>query len=289
MRFVLCATTALMLGFCASAAGAAAVTDDLVHLFTADNDDDGDTTWEDEVGVRSFDLSAGSPNVTRSAVTGSATLLTHTYVWAEGAQARLDLKSGEIPVAPDATFELWFRVGGLLTGDVDQTRPLLDWGGGGEGAGIYLTYDATAGETRIEGRPSTSDVLTSAALAAGDVDDFVQVVLAVDGTNDQARLYVNLAETAGALSDENFGNNPIGIGSQEGQAGGIPDTSFTCDPFVGEISLLRVYHGSAFTVDEVTQNYNAVIPEPATAAVLATAALAALTRRRRRSGIRARR
>ncbi len=274
-------TTLLAVLVLAGSAAAAPITSNLVHLFDAAADDGSDGQWNDGI-VGGDDPAYDLTGVSRIAVSGSATTLTYAYGNDGTGSIRTDQKSGDFSDLDDSTnttFEMWVRVNDLSGLAAGEYMTLLDFGGGGNGAGMYLYNDGD--DVVVQARPSTGDVLASAPLTSAQLGDFMQVVMSIDPAADSYSLYVNATGSSASLAVENFGSNATGLGSQEGQAGGIPDTGIATDTLVGDIALVRMYEGKALSAAEVTQNYNDVIPEPATMSLLAIGGLGALLRRKR--------
>jgi hypothetical protein len=168
----------------------------------------------------------------------------------------LDLGSESEPV----TYEFWVKPQDLAgSGIIWET-------GAASGAAVY--YDAgTVGYNGI----NVSDGPMSYAIA--DVSDFYQVVVVV--TNDGMTMWVNGVGTpdpslpvSTSTSPQNGlgGGNASGLGNVGGNVGGyVPEAARNV--FEGEIALARLYTG-AMSGAEVEAAYNAIIPEPATSALL---------------------
>ncbi len=275
------------LGLLVGSAGAAIVTDSLAYEFIADSDDGADGQWNDLVAGGSDPyFEAGS--LDHVSIGPTLTLYSNAFRYDGSDTSRLkdggsDLKSG--PALSDNsnfTLEVWLRPAALGSGASDFNQTIIDFGGNGNGSGIYLSYNAATGETTVGGYADGDDAAvsaSSASLIVGDIADLMQVVLSVTPT--EANLYVNTtAYAAGAPGTGASGNNPVGLGSTEGQAGGS-NGAFVGDNLVGDIAAARIYDGKALTAAEVSQNYQTVIPEPASMALLGLGGLAVLRRRRR--------
>lgn len=266
-----------------SSAQAGIVTTGLVHEWTAATEDGTDTRWNDNVAggqEPEWDLT-DTGSVQYVAVTGSSTNFTHAFRWdgsdiAQGEDAvGNQIKSGnfsQVSASTDTTFEMWVKydASGLAT---SSHATLLDFGGSGNGAGIYLYNDA--GQIKVQARPSTSDLLEQEV--ATTASDFVHVVMAIDAVNNDYSLFIDGVEANTSLNKEDFGNNPVGLGGAKGQAGGL---GASAGNLVGDIAVVRIYDGIAFGQAEVNQNIaDAVIPEPASLALLGLGGLALIRRR----------
>jgi len=241
-----------------------------VHEYDANQDADGNQTWED-LGTqldRDWTLSGPTgPNLTgptRNAVS-SATTITHAYNFDgvdDAAIASSENRSGN----HDATFELWFRPDLFPTGDV---RTIFEHGNSPRGISFGLSEDTLV--FRYRAGSASSGELTFDLSAIG-ITDFIQAVGVIDDTDDQIRLYINggseqtldIGTFADFTSNDDLGlasNQDLGGGGQNGSA-------FTWSGFYdGDIALLREYR-TAFDVAQVQQNYAALtVPEPSTAAL----------------------
>lgn len=284
MTFKACITAVLATAFAVSTTHAGVVTTGLVHEWDAALDDGADNLWNDTVAGGQDPAWAlnDTGQVACVAVTGSSTNLTHAFAWdgsdiaaLTGTNISKNADVTGVSATTDTTFELWARYD-ASTLAAGQWMTLFDWGGRGNGAGVYLYNNG--GQIVVQGRPSTADLV--AANVATTSSDFLHIVMAVDVAADSVSLFLDGVETTSTLTRKDFGNNPAGLGGQKGQAGGISVDPIT-DPLVGEIALVRIYDGIAFSSTDVQANYQAVIPEPASAMLLGLGSLAIARRRRR--------
>jgi len=247
----------------------AAIVPGAVHEYDANQDTDGDSTWEDLGTQADRDWTLFGPTgpnsagPVRTAVSSATTTISYAYNFDgvdDAAVALSENRSGN----HDTTFELWFRPDLFPTGDV---RTIFEHGNNPRGVSFGL-MENTLLFTYRAGSASSGELMFD--LSSIGIADFIQVVGVIDDTNNQIRMYINgeNEQTLAIGNSTDFtSNNDWGLaGNQESGGGGQDASAFTWGGFYdGDIALLREYR-TAFGLAEVQQNFAAfAVPEPSTA------------------------
>lgn len=250
--------------------------------------------WQSSAPASDTSATWATAGLTLSPVTGSATAFTQAW----------QFDNSDVPTSagafnglvPDASFEVWFKPTDLIGGET-----LFETGGNAIGLSIHLLDNQVVVLMKDGSSSDPSEVVLTQTLAPSAIDDFIQVVVTTNGAasgTGSHNLYVNTAnandpaaiDDASALAFGSFGGaNVAELGGQNqpggtvsgGTAGDI-DAAATYGEFVGDIALLRIYD-DVLTSEEVAQNFaaTAVIPEPASLALLAIGAACLLPRRKK--------
>lgn len=189
--------------------------------FDAGLDDDGNSTWESETANQSRNWSLGA-NVTRQALSSTATNLTHAYLYPGGSPRGTAADGGSATdwqnfnENVDASFEFWLRPS-------DTSANQVVWETGGTTDGSSLTI--TGGEYRFTMKDGGANVVATAEIP--DTDEFHQLVAVYTnddpGTTDSLRLFLDAEEsgsdTATGVNDWTGGDD-AGIGRANSQTGG---------------------------------------------------------------------
>ncbi len=184
----------------------------------------------------------------------------------------------------DATWEIVLR-----PGDFTGNHMIFNTGGDGSGTGIVLTGSAIEFRFQNAANPDQRNFRTFDLSTVGEATDFFHIV----GTADVAgqaegigELFVNGVSvdgpvtSAGTINDWD-GGDPAGLG---GFNFNIPGADpFSADAFTGDIALFNYYSDQILTPELILENYNALIPEPATVGLLAIGGVVLGLRRRRRA------
>ena len=224
---------------------------------------DGDASWQPTVGQGNLDIS-GPGYVVNGPDVSPGTAIDRSANFAGARALRGNLTQLSNRQAGTATVEMWIQPDALVG---DQT--LIEIGGGNLGFGLALQGDEVV-------LVATGSDTLRATLGAGATGDFVQVVGVKDSVNGELELYLDGALAAsGAASGGFAGTDGTSVGAGgNNQVNGLPAGDYT-----GDLAFLRIYD-SALDASEVSNAFNAVVPEPASAALLAAGSLLVLGRRR---------
>jgi len=251
----------------------AAPIDHLAYDYDAARDTVGDATWESETAATAnrdwtFDKTAQP-----IAVTGTGTTITKAYDF--GGSLTTDPAYGGTTtfdgsdVDDNSTFEFWLKPDDLVGQEyIFET--------GANVSGLAFALDGTT--LRFAIHANNGETETNVTLPA--VTDFIQVVGVINEAHNT--LYVNGAQ-ADDVSDAVkspkgwAGGNSAGLGAENANG---PDEFEGYDTFDGQIARIRFYD-EALTGTEIQGLYNAMLPEPATLALLAAGVLGVMRRRRR--------
>lgn len=182
----------------------------------------------------------------------------------------------------DATWELVFR-----PGDFTGAHNIMKDGGDKKGTRLALDgsilWFTSGGDGNL---PAVSYDLSGIGGTASDFYHVVATLSNVGSTGTTATLYVNgvlRGSTVASGTATGWGGTGSrgAIGRTEGSVPPITFTETFADPWGGDMSILRLYGNDVLDSTEVTSLYNAVIPEPSSAALVGSLGLLALLRRRR--------
>ncbi|MEO1237011.1 MAG: PEP-CTERM sorting domain-containing protein [Planctomycetota bacterium] len=295
------ATTAAWSCLGVAHSSAAIVTDDLEFNWDASTATPGtDWTSSAPAGNTSATWDTTGTDPVLGAVS-SATTITQAYGF-DGVGGDSIVSIGGVDqfaaLAPDASFELWIR-----PTDLTGEHILFETGGNGRGLAIALNGDDVVVLFKEAGAPpDPSDVVLTSELSASDINDFIQIVVTTDGADSgpaSHNLYVNALGTADAsivdasssFAFGDFGGTDEAQLGTAGQVGGSDagssaggsddpiDNDETYSDFIGDIGILRIYD-DVLSGEEVASNFNAVVPEPGSLALLVLGGACVMARRR---------
>ncbi len=267
-------------------ANADVVTDQLV--FNYDGDSQTASTWTSSTpGSDTSRVWTASGSVSLGASGSTLTNIATAYDLTGGGFTGTAFNG----LGTDASFEVWIKPDSLTGGK----QVIFETGGSSQGLSITLwnadlKFAVKNDSTHLA--PPAANIITR-TLTAGDIADFIQVVVTVPSSG-QVVMYVNPVTSAdpsiatGTGNRANFaGAEDAGLGILGNNLGGGSSTGAVTDwhtnqfvPFDGKIGLFRVYN-DVLTGSEVADNfYTAVIPEPASLALLALGVSVMCIRRR---------
>ena len=165
----------------------------------------------------------------------------------------------------DATWEMVFR-----PGDYTGNHMLFNTGGNGDGTGWVLLGSTIEFRFQDAANADRRNFRSFDLSTLGPATDFYHVV----GTADVAgqdegigELFVNGVSRDGPVTSSGTigdwdGGDPAGLG---GFNFNIPGTSsFAADTFTGDIAIFNYYGDEILAAGEISDNFNALVPEPST-------------------------
>ena len=243
-------------GFNETAPPPSIITSGLALDFDAMTDPAGDANWIDAASSQSLNFpGAASPVAVNDASVPGITEAYHipTSGGADGLNGYFE--AGGPRSTQDATFEVWFNVDDTAASD-DQV--LFEVGGSGRGISILLNDDQLS--FNVNGDASSTSTLAQ-TVAAGwhHAVGVINLVGSNDNlANDSMSFYIDntlVGTLNNILIDDWSGGNVGGIGESADSlgAGGTPVD------YHGSIAIARYYQNHAFDVNDVAQNYQAII------------------------------
>ena len=183
------------------------------------------------------------------------------------------------PSDGSTTFEFWIRPDSLTGGE----QVIFESGKHNDGFSITLNDDQLLFQI-VDKKDSVSLSVTLA-----DFSEFTQVAAVLDQASGLASLYIDgaLVTTADASGIDSWtSGHGAGLGGANGSIGGDLGDLTGYGTYAGQISILRFYE-SALTAVQIQDNFDGVVPEPATG-MLVGLGLVGMAGARRGSGVRTR-
>lgn len=260
-------------------------------LVDAAEAEDEDEYWNDLVeenptglGLR-VDKSAGN-EVTRQAVTGSNTFLTHAFQFPGG---KVNNVGGALLVNSNTTttrsfanigwntqpvtIEMWIKPANLTP--TPANGQILFEDGGGTGMGLFLSnnqiqFRKVGGSGLVSYNLSVDSL---GLLEAPATAEFIQVVGTYNATGGAMQLFINgaLAGSGTASGGGSWtGGDAAAFGTRGGSnTGGIGGGQSNTESFQGQIALIRAYRNRILTANEVLDNYRSIAPDATPPAIAA--------------------
>lgn len=226
--------------------------------------------------------------VAATSVSAGITSAYQTGSWAPDSLAGSLTRAAFTPATSAITsesvsYEFWVKPDSLT----DGRSVIFETGGSTRGHQLTLDDDDVFVSVKTSDPASTlapaADQIVTHTLSPGDENDFIQIVVTIDGINDTIGLYVNpvsevapgtaKATTTWTTGDQPFGTSAASLGginsgvSGTGEIGGGGNTTAPWRVvdyfgFLGEYAIMRVYD-SVLTGGEVADNFEATLNGPA--------------------------
>ena len=239
------------------------VTRGVLLNYDADNDTDGNTSFEDSIG--SLD-NAALPDqfdwllsgVSRVQVSDRLAAVTNAYRFdASGTASMRSIQYvAGFSYVRNSTIEVVFD-----PADFNGNEAIFETGGSTTGTSLALNGSTLRLYTRYNGSVNADLQFDLNELSAWQQNGFIHAVGAIDLVNTNIALYVNgelkgKATANGALVEWS-GNNDAGLGSVSGTVA----SPVTLAKFDGDIALMRLY-SELLDADQILANYLALEPPP---------------------------
>lgn len=279
IRHFACVATAMAL---LASPALAAIDTSYFHNYLADDAGNTNTSWFDtgsaDGGSNELNWSLSGATL-QSAPGGFAFSKMYTF---DGTGGGSTASFGSNGGAGNSTFEMWFRLADADKPADGESMVLFETGGGGAGFHMRLT-GGPGGEVKLVAAANDT-APNEYTLQAGDFGQFLQVTYVNDEGNNDRTLFVNGGSNASTFSQVLLGDpsswNAGGDGAGLGKENGSSDVPSPMS-FKGDIAVFRHYNGALFDEEAVNANYQAVIPEPGTLALLGLGGAALAMRRRK--------
>lgn len=255
----------------------------------ADLDTPGDNTWASSVNAASTNPWTFSGSQTPIDVSGDTAgtdfaSIQSAYSFPNATAIRPDWQGASVaggaspsPSSQDATFEFVFRLS-----DETGNHVLFETGGANRGTSVTLT--GTTLTFRAQ-QGTTAGTFAEASVTNLAVGVFHQVVATIDMNADviqTIQVFHNgtFVDSAGPADD---GADPDWDGSDDAGLGRVNGaiTAGTFTNFDGDIAIMRYYRDQVFDATDAQQNFDALVPEPSSLALLGLGGLLVARRRQR--------